>query len=116
VKIVLTANPHIIDKPNGIQSGFERVSGIIHKIVQIEVKTTGSSLDIQASTIASLNGIFSSKFWFILSNKIIPFLTTIQNKATIPIIHGKERGCPKSVNQKNTQIRERGIVIVTKKA
>ncbi|MDR1988560.1 MAG: hypothetical protein LBQ24_07790 [Candidatus Peribacteria bacterium] len=51
-----------------------------------------------------------------MSNKIIPFLTTIPNKATIPIIHGKESGCPKRVNPKNTQIRERGIVTITKKA
>jgi hypothetical protein len=54
--------------------------------------------------------------WFILSNKIIPFLTTIQKSATIPIIQGKESGCQNSVSPKNTHIRESGIVTITKSA
>jgi hypothetical protein len=58
---VLTVNPQIIESPNEVHIGFESVNGIIHKAVQIEVSITGSSLDIPASIMASLKGIFSAK-------------------------------------------------------
>jgi hypothetical protein len=51
----------MIESPNEVHIGFESVKGIIHKVVQIEVSITGSSLDIPASIMASLKGIFSDK-------------------------------------------------------
>ena len=52
----------MIESHKEVQVGLLSVSGIIPKTVQTEVSKTGSNLLIQASTIASLKGIFSSKF------------------------------------------------------
>ena len=114
VKIVETDNQNIIDNHNEVQVGLDKVSGTIPKTVHIDVNNTGSNLDIQASAIASLNSIFSLKFKFILSKRIIQFLTTIQNNATNQINPGKLKGCPNNVNPKNTQISDNGIVTITK--
>lgn len=89
----------MIDNHSDVHVGLLKVSGIIHKTVQILVKKTGSSLVFHASTILSTKSIHSQIFWFILSKRIIQFLITIQNKATRPINHGKERGCQNNVNQ-----------------
>ncbi len=114
VKNVDTVSQKIIDNQRDVQVGLDRVNGIIHNTVHIEVKNTGSNLVLTASIILSLKGISSFILAFILSKSIIQFLTTIQNNATSHISHGNESGCQKITNQINTHIRERGIVERTK--
>ncbi|MFA6089554.1 MAG: hypothetical protein WC755_06845 [Candidatus Woesearchaeota archaeon] len=92
VKNVETVRPNIIDKPREVQVGLDRVSGIIHNTVHIEVRNTGSKRVFTASIILSLNSIFSFILAFILSNKIIQLRTTIQNNATSHIRPGKDNG------------------------
>lgn len=92
-------NQQIIASQSALRSGVDMVNGTIHSAVQTDVKNTGSNLEIQASIMASLKGVFSFKLWFIWSNNIIQFLTTIQNNATIQIIQGKDNDVLNIVSQ-----------------
>ena len=110
VKNVDTVSQNIIDNQRDVQVGFETVNGIIQSTVQMEVRNTGSKRVLTASMMLSLNSIHSFIFAFILSKRIIQFLTTIQNNATNQISPGNERGCPNMTSQTNTQINDNGIV------
>jgi hypothetical protein len=114
VKKVETVRPKIIESHNDVHVGLERVRGIIQRTVQIEVKNTGSKRVFTASIILSLNSISSFIFAFILSKRIIQFLTTIQNNATSQINQGNESGCQNKTSHMKTQINESGIVASTR--
>lgn len=51
------ARPAIIAPPRPRHNGSERVIGISPTIVAIEVRAIGSSLEVEASTIESTNGM-----------------------------------------------------------
>ena len=113
VNMVDTVSPKMIESPSDVQIGFESVNGIIPRTVQIDVRNTGSRRVLTASMILSLNSIPSLILALILSNRIIPFRTTIPKSATRPMSPGNESGCPKRTSPINTPISESGMVVST---
>ncbi|EKE21883.1 MAG: hypothetical protein ACD_7C00097G0001 [uncultured bacterium] len=99
--------------PSARHISLDRVIGIIPKIVQIEVTKIASSLDFPASITDSVNGIWLLIFKFILSIRIMAFLTTIPKRAKIPINPGKLRLMPKIASPKNVPIKASGKVTRT---
>jgi len=105
-------SPKITAPPNDCHISLERVIGIRPQIVQIEVIKMASNLDLPASTIDSSKGIPLLILIFILSTKIIAFLTTIPNKASIPIRPGKLNDTLKMAIPIKVPIKANGIVVI----
>lgn len=108
-------SPKITAPPKDCHISLERVIGIRPQIVQIEVMNIASSLDLPASIIDSSKGMPLFLLIFILSTKIIAFLTTIPNRASIPIRPGKLNGTLKIAIPIKVPIKAKGIVVIIMK-
>ncbi len=113
VKKEESESPKMTAPPKDVQVSLESVIGKIPKIVQIEVMKMASILDLPASITESMKWIPLFMFKFILSTKIIAFLTTIPNSAKIPTSPGKLKATLNIPMPTKTPIRAKGIVTKT---
>lgn len=105
--------PDMIAPPKPLHSGFDRVIGKSPITVQSLVRMIGSSLDAPASASASVNGMCSRRFIFILSTINMELVTTIPNSDKTPMSAGNESGVPVSANATNTLDTASGMTIRT---
>ena len=106
-------SPKITADPSAVQVALESVIGIMPAMVTMEVIKIASSLDFPASIIDSLNGMPVLILRFILSIKIMAFLTTIPKRAKMPINPGKLNVTPKRAIPMKTPISANGSVTST---
>ena len=96
------SNPEMMAPPRPLQSGSVRVIGTKPMMVAKVVSAIGSSLEAEASPMDSTKLSPLLVFSTILSTIKIEFLTTIPNKAKIPIKAGKDSGVRVRANKINT--------------
>ena len=105
--------PAIIAPPKPCHNGSEIVIGMSPAIVQSEVSAIGSRREAAASATDSVNSMPVSWLIKILSTIKIEFLTTIPNKARIPISAGNDSGIWAKAKMIKTPEMDNGITNIT---
>src|SRR6266705_1891633 len=104
-----SVRPKMTELPRARQNSSDSVTGNMPNMVQSDVMNMASSLDFPASETESSKAMPLFRLSSILSTRMMEFLTTMPNRAKIPMRPGKPSDTSNTAIPRNTPIRASGI-------